>query len=343
MHLGTTQHGTTTGDTMTTEVAPLADTLPADLTAADHQRAALAFAALAPHTRRGYESAWSAWQRWALDHGHQVMPAAPASLAQYVAARHQDGAAVGSLRVAVAAVVKVHAALGHESPTTDGRVRDALKIAGRESAGRGRGQAVGLSLEDVAAIIATADMPRRTGRGVESAEAAAERGATDKALTALLFMAGLRRSEAAALRWGDVADGTDGGMLVTVRRSKTDQDGQRADVRYLVNGCARAVRMLRDRLTVQAAGMRPAADAPVLGGLNGQSIARRLTAAAQAAGITGRITGHSGRVGLAQELTRRKAPEQAIAHAGGWQSSRMVTHYSAGVRAEQGAVAEYLR
>ena len=73
-----------------------------------------------------------------------------------------------------------------------------------------------------------------------------------------------------------------------------------------------------------------------------QSIARRLTAAASAAGIEGRITGHSGRVGLAVELTRRGAPEQATAKAGGWKSSRMVAHYAAPVAAEQGAVATYL-
>ena len=83
-------------------------------------------------------------------------------------------------------------------------------------------------------------------------------------------------------------------------------------------------------------------NAPVLGGINGQSIARRLTAAASAAGIEGRITGHSGRVGLAVELTRRGAPEQATAKAGGWKSSRMVAHYAAAVAAEQGAVATYL-
>ena len=63
---------------------------------------------------------------------------------------------------------------------------------------------------------------------------------------------------------------------------------------------------------------------------------------ARAAGVDGRITGHSGRVGLAVELTRRGAPEQATAKAGGWKSSRMVAHYAAAVAAEQGAVATYL-
>ena len=130
----------------------------------------------------------------------------------------------------------------------------------------------------------------------------------DKAIVGLLFQAGLRRSEAAALRWADVQDATDGrGVLVYVRRSKTDQDGTAADVRYFKNGCAVALRQLRDRITVQHSGLRPEPTDQVLGGLNGQSIARRLTAAARAAGIDGRITGHSGRVGLASELTARGA------------------------------------
>ena len=65
-------------------------------------------------------------------------------------------------------------------------------------------------------------------------------------------------------------------------------------------------------------------------------------AAARAAEIEKRITRHSGRVGLVVELTRRGAPEQATAKAGGWKSSRMVAHYAAAVAAEQGAVATYL-
>ena len=86
---------------------------------------------------------------------------------------------------------------------------------------------------------------------------------------------GLRRSEAAALRWADVQDAADGrGIVVYVRQSKTDQDGTAADVRYLKNGCAAALRQLRDRITVQRSGLRPDATETVLGGLNGQRRAR---------------------------------------------------------------------
>ena len=76
--------------------------------------------------------------------------------------------------------------------------------------------------------------------------------------------------------------------------------------------------------------------------LNGQSIARRLAAAAKAAGIEGRITGCSGRAGLASELTARDASTTETMLAGGWKTARMVAHYSAAATAELGAVAKYL-
>ena len=45
---------------------------------------------------------------------------------------------------------------------------------------------------------------------------------------------GMRRSEVSALRWADVDDAADGdGVLVTVRRGKTNQEGETRDVRFV--------------------------------------------------------------------------------------------------------------
>ena len=120
-------------------------------------------------------------------------------------------------------------------------------------------------------------------------------------------MGGLRRSEVSALEWRDVSDARDGdGVLLTVRTSKTNQEGDAADVRYLKNGPANAIRTLR------------------------------------AAGIEARVTAHSGRVGLASELTARGASTTEVMLAGNWKTARMVAHYSAGATAERGAVRKYL-
>ena len=62
----------------------------------------------------------------------------------------------------------------------------------------------------------------------------------------LLFMGGMRRSEMSALRWADVDVAADGdGVLVTVRRGKTNQEGETRDVRFVKGGVARATRTLR--------------------------------------------------------------------------------------------------
>ena len=294
-------------------------------------------ATAAPRTRgRSTAAAWRGWAEWSALNGHATLPADPLAIAAYLAERVADGAAAATVRTIRAAIRAGHVDTGADDPTGHDGVRRVLQGLTRQAAGRGRGQAQGITADDCAAIIATAAVPRRTGRGYESDDAAERRGAVDAAIAGLLFQAGLRRSEAAALRWGEVSRASDGaGVLIRLRRSKTDQEGTAADVRYLKNGAARAVWALRP-----CDGGND--DAPVLGGINGQSVARRLTAAARAAGIDGRITGHSGRVGLASELTARGASTTETMLAGGWKTARMVAHYAASATAEQGAVAKYL-
>ena len=88
-------------------------------------------------------------------------------------------------------------------------------------------------------------------------------------------MAGLRRSEAAALEWRDVADAQgDDGLRVGVRRGKTNPDGKMADVRYVK--ATRAVRTLRERRGDVAPTKRVI-------GLSAQAISERFAAAARAA------------------------------------------------------------
>ena len=106
-----------------------------------------------------------------------------------------------------------------------------------------------------------------------------ERGRLDAVIAGLLFMAaGMRRSEVSALRWADVADAADGdGVLVTVRRSKTNQEGEVRGVRFVKGGVARAIRTLR-------AAANPAPAARVVP-LSPKMVGLQFQAAARAAGI----------------------------------------------------------
>ena len=112
-----------------------------------------------------------------------------------------------------------------------------------------------------------------------------------------MWCAERERGERLEMGTAALADAGDAdGILVTVGRSKTNQVGETSDVRYLKNGAACAVRALR-------AAAAPAPEGRVVP-LSPQAVGLRFTVAAEAAGLERRVTAHSGRVGLASELTR---------------------------------------
>ena len=288
----------------------------------------LADASISVNTRRAYAGALRRLDAW-----RGAAPVDDASLAVYLGELFEAGRAPATAALAVAAVRFRAKLAGQPAPAGEATAR-VLGGYRRTAADRGRGQAAPLRADGLAAILATADRPRTDGRGVESPTTAHRRGRLDAVIASLLFMGGLRRSEVSALEWRDVSDARDGdGVLLTVRTSKTNQEGDAADVRYLKNGAANAIRTLR-----------AAAAAPTdrVIGLSPLQIQRRFTAAARAAGIEARVTAHSGRVGLASELTARGASTTEVMLAGNWKTARMVAHYSAGATAERGAVRKYL-
>ena len=71
--------------------------------------------------------------------------------------------------------------------------------------------------------------------------------------------------------------------------------------------------------------MDPAA--PVFG-LSSSQVGRKVTAAAPAAGLGDGFTGHSGRVGMAQDLAATGVELPALMTAGRWKSSKMPARYT---------------
>ena len=289
--------------------------------------------ATSENTRLNYRSQARRFAAWCHAHGVKALPAEPADVARYLTARFRAGTKIASIAAMRSAIGALHTSAGYPRPTDAEVVRKTVRGLSREAANTPRRRAKALTAEGFAAILATAKRPRRFGRRTESRQTAERRGADDAAIAALLFQSGLRRSEVAALTWGQIQPArTPDTVLVYLRGTKTDPTGNAADVRCLKNAGARAVLAIRPE--------NPESQARLFR-LNPQSIGRRISAAAKAAGIEG-ITGHSGRVGLACELTYRGASMQEVMLAGGWRSPAMVAHYAAGAAAEKGAVAKYL-
>ena len=267
--------------------------------------------AFAPNTRRAYRTAWAAFDRWADGEGLQAIPAAPAAVAAYLAARSEAGRSLSSLHLARQAIRAAHIGAREADPAASEGVRRVLRGLSRQRAGEGRRQAAALTAEALAAIRATAAAPRTGPAGrTESPQAARIRGAVDVALASVMRDAMLRRSEAAALEWADVELRPDGSGRLTIRRSKTDQEGEGA-VQYLGKGTAAAVREIRPG--------NPDPDARVFG----------------------LRSGHSARVGMARDLVASGASVAAVQIAGRWASVRMPAHYARGELAARGAVARF--
>ncbi len=309
------------------EPAPLPE-----LRAADRGVASSLEAVLADHTQRVYGTQWRLFTGWCDEVGLTSLPAEPLTVARYLAARAGSGASIATIRLATSAIAKAHEWAKLESPCRDPGVRASLKGWGRRLS-RPQRQSGALTADILAVIRLTAVQPRRRGRGIETPEQAAERGRFDVALVAVLSDAGLRRSEASSLTWGDVQRWEDGSGRITVVRSKTDAEAQGAVV-AITPAAMGALSALRP------AGV--AGEVKVFG-LSESQIARRVKAIARAAGLENWefFSGHSGRVGMARRMAQNGAPTHEIERQGRWkQGGGMVGRYTRGETA--GSALRYL-
>ena len=155
----------------------------------------------------------------------------------------------------------------------------------------------------------------------------------DVALLATLRDGLLRQSEAAALTWGDVEFRDNGSALLTLRQSKTDQESEGV-VLYVGREASRALLDIRPAVELLDRNTS-------VFGMTTRHIGNRVRAAAKAAGLGEGYTGHSGRVGMAQDLVKSGVELPALMTAGRWKSSKMPARHTERQAAGRGAVARY--
>jgi integrase len=177
-----------------------------------------------------------------------------------------------------------------------------------------------------------------------------EHGATlrdlrNRALLALAYDTLARRSEIVAMLREDLELAYDGKGAILIRRSKTDQSRE-GMTRYLSR---QTVRMLMAWLDAANIKEGPLFRAVLRGGRVGEALAPREVARvfkelAARAGmpdeVVKRISGHSTRVGAAQDMASEEGFEMpAIMQAGGWKSAQMVASYVANQTVRRSAAA----
>src|SRR5579884_3002211 len=168
-------------------------------------------ASKAPSTVAGYTADWKDFLAWCEKHGRAALPAAPETVADYIA-QCADHLKPGSIQRRLNAISEAHKAVGYDEdlPTHSGVVRNVMKGI-RRTLGTKPVQKAPVLTGDVCAMVAAAD-PGLIG-------------IRDRAIVLIGFAGAFRRSEIVGLNVDDLDFGKDG-LVITVRRSKTDQEGK---------------------------------------------------------------------------------------------------------------------
>jgi site-specific recombinase XerD len=171
-------------------------------------------ASKAPNTIRSYATDWRMFCELCDERGLAGLPAEPAAVAAYCTDA-AGVAAVATITGRLTSISVAHKTAGHESPTATSLVRETMKGI-RRTFGVATAKKAPPRAADIRSLVATLDLDSLIG-------------VRDRALLVVAFAGAFRRSELAALDVGDVVENGDG-LLVTIRRSKTDQEAQGATI-----------------------------------------------------------------------------------------------------------------
>ncbi|MGG3814552.1 site-specific integrase [Methylorubrum rhodesianum] len=186
---------------------------PAEIVSLDRAKA-YAAEARSDRTRKAYASAFGMFVTWCRSVGASPVPAEPHTVAAYVAHLADTGRKPATINLHVAAIAAVHRAGGFDVPTTSEAVKATQRGVRRT-----------LGTRQVRKAPVTAETLKKALRKIPDDLS----GARDRALLLIGFAAALRRSELVSLDVADLERVPDG-IIVHVRRSKTDQDGQGQEI-----------------------------------------------------------------------------------------------------------------
>ena len=276
-------------------------------------------ASKAQSTLRGYQSDWRDFCAWAERQGLSPIPAAPESVAAYIA-ECAGRLKVGSIQRRLNAIAEAHKAVGLESPTHSALVANTMKGI-RRTKGTAPVQKAPALTADIRAMIDATD--------------AGIIGSRDRALILLGFAGAFRRSELVGLDVADCVFGKDG-LTVTLRRSKTDQEavGRKVGIPYGANPETCPVRTMQSWVEQAAIASGPlfrsinrhAQVGP--GRLSGIDVARIVKKLVRRSGLDpAKYAGHSLRAGHATTAAIGGASERSIMAQTGHRSVQMVRRY----------------
>jgi integrase/recombinase XerD len=273
--------------------------------------------AYSDNTIRTYRSDVQAYEAWCLEQGIDLFPASSEMIADFITARAPFDAA-STLRRRLYGIRKIHRLLRLPSLVDDEDVAIALRRALRQKRSRVK-QALGLKRDLLERLMAATDNDLL--------------GLRDRALLALGYATLCRRAELVAIRVEDFGRvDEDGSVSVLIRRSKADPFGY-GRIAWVPPDAMRHVRAWLDTSGIEQGYVLRS----IFGGrivdeaVAPYSVSRRLKRLAEKAGLDAQtvrnLSGHSMRVGAAQDMAEEGFDLLALMTAGGWKTAQVVARY----------------
>lgn len=272
--------------------------------------------AYAPATLRSYRADAEAFEAWCHTEGEVAFPARIDVLSRFLEEQGQRKSP-STVRRRLAGIRKIHRLLRLPDPTCDEAISIAMRRILRANPVRAK-QAKGMTREYLDRFIATQPITPL--------------GLRNRAMLSVGYELLARRSELVALRNEDLEERADGSFRILIRRGKADPFGQGR----LAFTSASTAHVLRAWLALRGPDI-PWVFCPVYSGrpvnrdLSTTTVRRLIKDAAAHAGLAPDMvkdfSGHSMRVGAAQDLLRRGQDTAAIMRAGGWKSVNVLASY----------------
>lgn len=264
--------------------------------------------AKAEATRRAYAGDWRAFAAWCSAKGLTCMPASSATVAVYLASLADTGRKVSTIERALAGIAAAHRDAGHSWQKGQPQIREVLSGI-RRRLGTMPAQKSPVGDAELRAMVDALGVCRDALR--------------DRAILTLGWFGAFRRSELAALDITDVTF-TSEGLVVRVRRSKTDQEGVGREVGIPYAGAPALCPVRALRAWLDASGI----ERGLLFRASGRTVARVVQRSASAAGLDpARFGGHSLRAGFATTAAKKGRSLDAIMRQTGHRSERVARGY----------------
>ncbi|MFO0991230.1 MAG: tyrosine-type recombinase/integrase [Hyphomicrobiales bacterium] len=277
---------------------------------------AAAAGAYSPATIRGYRADLATFEKWCAQQKCSVLPARSGSIALFVNEQIERHA-VSTIKRRLCAIAFAHRMRDLPLPTDANSVRLALRRAVRKRASRPK-QVRGLTNVIRRSIIKAC--PKSLA------------GVRDAALISVGYDTLCRSSELAAMRVEHLRFEAGNAGSVLIPRSKSDVSGQ-GRIAYL---SPQTASLLRRWIAMSGISTGPLFRSLHLqrlydGPLTTSSIRRLIKRATQRAGlppsVAAELSGHSMRIGAAQDMLVAGFDALAIMQAGGWKSANVVLRY----------------